>query len=269
MKSKLWIVSVIVVLVSLFSMPVFAVDPDEGVVPGPSNASRLKAQSLKPNVFGTGNNILQIPASSFVPQTPGEWNTAYDTMAYIHPTVAGYLWTTVTLPAGANISYLDLYYYDTNETYDVNATLRGYYGGDFWGTAPGYTDFATVASSGYSGYGYAYSDETSHTVNNDVAYADGYQYTVWVYFPAVDGSLQFKGVDIWWNRQISPAPATATFSDVSTSHPFFRKSRHWQALAYQRGMRMARLDLTVMSPERLWPHSSHGRSDCTGTIKKV
>lgn len=32
----------------------------------------------------------------------------------------------------------------------------------------------------------------------------------------------FGGVRIFWNRQVSPPPGTATFADVSTSHPFFQ-----------------------------------------------
>jgi hypothetical protein len=36
-------------------------------------------------------------------------------------------------------------------------------------------------------------------------------------------NLQFFGwVEIWWKRSVSPAPATATFGDVPTSHPFFQ-----------------------------------------------
>ena len=30
----------------------------------------------------------------------------------------------------------------------------------------------------------------------------------------------FKGVDIWWKRQISPPPSTATFSDVPVGAQF-------------------------------------------------
>jgi hypothetical protein len=38
-----------------------------------------------------------------------------------------------------------------------------------------------------------------------------------------DGSnLGFRGVDIWWTRQVSPAPAVATFNDVPTDHNFFQ-----------------------------------------------
>ncbi len=31
----------------------------------------------------------------------------------------------------------------------------------------------------------------------------------------------FKGVDIWWKRQISPAPAAARFTDVPLGAAFF------------------------------------------------
>jgi hypothetical protein len=213
-------------LVSLFAVPAFAIDPDAGGPIGPSDTSPLPPQVSVPNVFGTPNNILQLPASSFVPMTPGTLTTVYDTNAYLHPSAAGWLWTTVTLPAGVNISFLDLYANDTNVGSNVAATLRGYTGGAL-GVAPSNFDVAVVSSSGSAGYGY-FIGSTSHTVNNNVVYADGSQYAVFVYFPVADGSLQFKGVDIWWNRQISDAPATATFTDVPTSHPFFQ---HIEALA--------------------------------------
>jgi len=32
----------------------------------------------------------------------------------------------------------------------------------------------------------------------------------------------FGGVEIWWHRTVSPAPAVATFADVPTSHVFFQ-----------------------------------------------
>ena len=35
-------------------------------------------------------------------------------------------------------------------------------------------------------------------------------------------SLSLDVVRAYWQRQISPAPATATFADVPTTHPFFR-----------------------------------------------
>jgi S-layer homology domain len=34
--------------------------------------------------------------------------------------------------------------------------------------------------------------------------------------------LGFKGVTIWWHREVRPAPGTATFNEVPTSHPQFQ-----------------------------------------------
>ena len=35
-------------------------------------------------------------------------------------------------------------------------------------------------------------------------------------------AVRFQAVRVFYNLQVSPAPATATFADVSTVHPFFR-----------------------------------------------
>ena len=37
-----------------------------------------------------------------------------------------------------------------------------------------------------------------------------------------DINNQFKAVDIWWMRQVRPAPTQATFGDVPTNHPQFQ-----------------------------------------------
>ncbi|MGH9380731.1 MAG: S-layer homology domain-containing protein [Thermoanaerobaculia bacterium] len=45
---------------------------------------------------------------------------------------------------------------------------------------------------------------------------------------AAGGDLRFSKATLSWQRQVSPAPATATFDDVPTNHLFFR---HIEALA--------------------------------------
>jgi hypothetical protein len=37
-----------------------------------------------------------------------------------------------------------------------------------------------------------------------------------------DFSTSYRGVRVFWRRQVSPAPSTPTFNDVSTSHPLFQ-----------------------------------------------
>jgi len=38
----------------------------------------------------------------------------------------------------------------------------------------------------------------------------------------LSSDTNFRAMRITWSRQISPAPASATFNDVSTTHPFFQ-----------------------------------------------
>ena len=38
----------------------------------------------------------------------------------------------------------------------------------------------------------------------------------------MDNTTSFNGVRLKWKRQVSPAPGTATFGDVPTTHLFFQ-----------------------------------------------
>jgi beta-N-acetylhexosaminidase len=38
----------------------------------------------------------------------------------------------------------------------------------------------------------------------------------------MDTNVRFRGIRLFWQRQVSPAPQTATFNDVPTTHPFHR-----------------------------------------------
>lgn len=38
----------------------------------------------------------------------------------------------------------------------------------------------------------------------------------------VGGQVKFRGAEVWYKRKVSPAPATATFSDVPTTDPAFQ-----------------------------------------------
>jgi S-layer homology domain len=88
---------------------------------------------------------------------------------------------------------------------------------------PAASDVAIVTYTGSAGYVYRESAVLNplHTVNNNTAYDFGAQYTVMVTPDVVGSMLQFKGVDIWWKRQISPPPGTASFTDVPTNAQFF------------------------------------------------
>ena len=129
-------------------------------------------------------------------------------------------WAPVSIPTGAVIRFVDLYYYDTDPSNDIGVSLNAYPGSN----SPSLSVIGSAVSSGSSGYGYVSSSQFSYRVDNDVAFGSGAQLAVVINIPlgGLSSSLQFKAADIWWTRDISPAPATATFGDVPTNHPFFR-----------------------------------------------
>ncbi|MFY9552481.1 MAG: S-layer homology domain-containing protein [Thermoanaerobaculia bacterium] len=205
------------------------------VLPHPSQPdpagqrAALEAQRAilaSPNQFGTNCcQILQIPSSSFHPTETLQGGYTNWSNGYIAP-LGGQsyaaLWATVTLPSGAALDYLDLYYYDIDSLTDICADLHAYTGPTFGGDPPGDSVLATTCSSGSAGYGYA-TAAVSGTISNNVFYnSSAADYVVVVSDVAPSNFLQFKAVDIWWHRQVSPALAAATFNDVPTNHPFFQ-----------------------------------------------
>lgn len=181
-----------------------------------------------PDDFGTGRiNILQIPASAFTPRCSGV-TTSYMGNGYTGVATDngcsgpnGQLQAPVDLPTGARIFFLDLYAQDDEAGMgdDLTALLRGYTGG--FDNDDSFVDVVGVSSASVTGRQYAASNLVNYTVNNDVAYGAGAALNVLVYVEA-GIAVGFRGVDIWWTRQVSPAPANATFNDVPTNHPFFQ-----------------------------------------------
>jgi hypothetical protein len=184
---------------------------------------RLQSGVAAPDEFGLQCcQILHIPAAAFS-TVQGATATGDATTGYTYPsTFSGNwdFWASVALPTGAHIQFLDLYFEDTNAADDFHIDLMALHGGNngIGGTGnPTVSTVATVESFGSGGYNYSASI-ADYTVNNNPAYdANGAQLILRTWFDVTDGTQKFKGVDIWWNRQLTPAPAVATFPDVPTS----------------------------------------------------
>ena len=208
--------------------------------PDGSSGRRNVAPTLQdPRVgadVGTGWNILPIPAAEFVARESGI-GYRYEGDGYMYWSSGALLgvndqqfWAPVQLPSGAGIGYLNLYSYDTAAAANITAVLWRY---DGWGVQtpcpfvcqinqPDSNSLITVASSGSGGYQYNVSalENPLHTVNNRVT-AGGAQYAVTMEAGVVGDTLRFKGVDLWWKRQIAPAPGAASFTDVPPGAQFF------------------------------------------------
>ena len=177
---------------------------------------RERHGGLGPEQFGVQCcQILQIPAAAFVPIGNAVWTTTAYSYQYRESGAATH--AAVQLPSGVEIEFLDLYYYDADAVNDISAFLNAYSGGAPDSGPPGITLLTTTDSDGAPGYDYAFSPAFGlfYTVNNNVAFdSTAAQLEVVVSTPVASSDLRFKAVDLWWMRQVSPAPAVQTFNDV-------------------------------------------------------
>ena len=219
---------------ALLSAPVAAQVPAE-VAPVPAHSAQRDARADDVGAdLGTGWNILQIPAAAF---TPARSDMSYttDALGYINHSAisspSGFFAAPVTLPTGAGIGYLGLYARDQDSISNVRATLNLLQGRGCTmifslcqlPVPPSTSMLVAVESVGAAGYQYVSAEVNPlHTVDNNVL-QNGAQYVVWVSVepPLSSASIRFRGVDIWWKRQISPAPASARFTDVPMNAQFF------------------------------------------------
>ena len=123
--------------------------------------------------------------------------------------------TALQLPAGALLTTLELAACDTNPAGGVRAQLFRVAGPDgpttFLGSAG--TGVAQVPGCGF----FSFTLAPAHEIDNLNS-----TYFVLVDMSSAAGDTRFQAVRIFYNLQMSPAPATATFNDVPTGHVFFR-----------------------------------------------
>lgn len=131
---------------------------------------------------------------------------------------SGYWMASVNIPSGAVIDFVGLE--SATSSHDgiflAKLAITDRYGN--------YTDLLEVPSTVHSGGGWdtdynaaALGYQLARNVHNQLM-MEVVQYTDVNASPTVD----FGWVEIWWHRVVSPAPASADFNDVPTTHPFFQ-----------------------------------------------
>lgn len=143
---------------------------------------------------------------------------ALDGYRYMDDLSSGVFAADVSLPSGVMIDYIGFNYCDSNPEAGADwKVILTDLSGDHVTTEVTNMTFPTRSGCGYaynvSPLNYQYDTNSGHHL---VLYVDQRNDTFY------DGSMQFRGVEIWYKRKISPAPVAATFSDVPTSHPFFQ-----------------------------------------------
>lgn len=217
-KIAVWF-GIAVGLSSVVPIAAAQVPSEPGAVTMPAVPQVPREQQLRE--FGAGTfNILNIGASQFV--SKGLGNASFNYYAHGYVTAAANnstYWAPVVLPSGARVRVVDLFACDTNSsTSHVTATLTGYSGIP----SPATGDYVVVTSTALPGNGCGHSSLLiDHTISNDVTQGGSF-YVINLFMGAADSSNRFKGVNLWWTRQVSPAPATASFADVPTEHWAFQ-----------------------------------------------
>jgi len=188
------------------------------------------AQDDSPAFWGLGTNFHFVNANEFQSEYPqgSHWQRyLYGFWHFSTSSVDNYGWATVRLPTGSLVTGMTVICYDDLPAVDKDISVVLW---RQWITAAGVWDGAEVASfqsSGAPGTTTTWVDiDPDHTIQ----YIDGSTAQSYVLNVRMHGSLLLllRGVIIGWNRQISPAPAVATFADVPVGAFGFR---HIEALA--------------------------------------
>ena len=182
------------------------------------------AVTSAPKAYGTGFQSLHVGGAAF--------HSSYGLANVFYGSLDGYRFNLdgeivddfeapVTLPPGAEVHALCAYLYDDRSDADVVIRLKA---GRLvpGGLQPGVVDIGSeVWSSWDTGYGVVCADFVPPYTYSEAAQEDGVALAH--YFVAqVPPGGGVGGVKIIWRRQVSPPPATPSFGDVPTDHPFFQ-----------------------------------------------
>jgi hypothetical protein len=200
------------------------------------SASKILAQlpETPHGGFGGDLQVLTIPHIAFVPHNGSQdYFTSCCAGDSYRRVISGVnvFYAPLSLPNGALIERIDYFVRDSDPAADAEISGRlcrtwiSEDGAQFNGTC---TD--QITSAGAPG-DTVLSVSPNHTVRYDDFDGDGTPESV-NYILAVQfgiygtfnytANLRLRGARILYRRQVSPAPATATFADVPTSHPFFQ-----------------------------------------------
>ena len=140
-----------------------------------------------------------------------------------NPATENFAEAQLDIPNGAVLEFLRTWWDDTNVTHDVTFFLFETCQPSTGPGVPVQTQIISVSSTGSAGAG-----STGAGLGNITANSDDCTYRVRARFgngnligPG-DNTLAINKARVRWRRQVTPAPATATFTDVPTGHPLFR-----------------------------------------------
>lgn len=187
---------------------------EPGFVTPPQSDGASSTGALPDPAYGTVSFVkLDVASFGFTPLNDGFWghfNSGWSNRSSGNNSATC---MNIQLPSGALLSGITTYTNDTDATGDITYTLYVF---DMM-TSTSTTPF-TFTTSGTPGIERVFrTGGLPITINNDHV-----AYTLCVFHSVLGSTNQNAGATFWYKLQVSPAPAVATFTDVPTSHPFFR-----------------------------------------------
>ena len=193
------------------------------VLMGPAVVPEAAAQGLAPAYYGTADtNYHYVSAEEF----QSTFNTGY-----IHTEDGfwrggdGLIVTAMAplrLPSGALVDGYSMVYDDSDAGVNCALALNRYWVGAFGATGTSQIG-TTFTSSGAPGVTSTWVDlDPDITIRYYISATFSTQSYAFIVGLPNNENVRFRGVIVHWKRQVSPAPATATFNDVPTGHWAFR-----------------------------------------------
>jgi hypothetical protein len=184
-----------------------------------TTAEQASSTGAPADAFGLGTQDYWLGASQFQPRSGANFN--YGGLYYWYAaTGAGtqQFEAQVNLPAGGLVTFLECFFNDSNASLnaDIGFWKHSY---DYNTDIPSVSNITTVSSSGSAGY-----QKPFTSPNVTIRYREGNLrniYTLILNTPGATSTVSFRACRFFWNRQISPAPATASFTDVPVGSQFF------------------------------------------------
>jgi len=188
-------------------------------------AGFVAAQETDPDFWGSGTNIHYVSAEEFnCSDTTGDckYQDQGDEF-WCSPAAYEHIYAALRLPTGALITGYRVIYEDSSAGEEFSVRLRR---GWQWGPNKGSVEIRSWTSSGTPGVTQTWVDVSpDHTVFYRYWAIASYGYNsyyLWVTLPPTY-SVKFRGMLVYWKRQISPAPVDATFPDVAPGYWAFQE----------------------------------------------
>ena len=183
----------------------------DGGAPAAYGPKPLLTASVDPKQFGTQDQTITVLSATQFYGTYSYVDEATLSLV-LYDSYQRHVYTALDLPAGAVIDYIGV---NTATTVDAALGFTLHLRNHVNGT----TQLASFSIPAHAGFATDYIGPLGILIpaNANSAYVLDVEQA-----PGLTGYQFFGYIEIWWRRVVSDPPATPTFGDVPSSHPFYQ-----------------------------------------------